>query len=245
LPLSFAVPPNSLIFDQHTDEKVNDVSSDEEALKFQKDLEKFLNENEEKYRKTFINLFEFEPSHPKPREPVDDSQYKFNPDLSCIEHTVQLGDTLQGLSIKYGTTVQRIKKVNNLFNDNMLYTRKTILIPTTQEQMKSIVQFNKESLVEQQKKEARFMEEQGTSNEIAIYYLKHYNYDYEASVEAYKLDLSKEILNFEKININDEKIETRPETNLLNEKNIFVYENSSSQIKRVNSSKKKENGGGI
>ena len=67
---------------------------------------------------------------PKPR-PVVKPKPKPKPTVvkpKTIRHTVQKGDTLYGLARKYGTTVSKIQKANNL-SGTTIRTGKTYVIP--------------------------------------------------------------------------------------------------------------------
>jgi len=207
---------------------------------YEDDLDIFLNEKEEKMknrdRKTLTILeFEVESKSAPTSNPTEENGYsngniQFNTELSCIVHPVNPGDTLQGLSIKYGTSVQRIKKMNNLYSDNMFYTLKNILIPSTEEKIKDINQIDNNMMQERQKEknlESKFMEEQSTNIDIAKYYLMHFNYDYEESVEAYKLDVVKKNFLRDSQRTREEKEEQKRESkSLLNESKIFLYDKS-------------------
>jgi len=49
----------------------------------------------------------------------------------CIRHTIKTTDTLQGVALRYNTTVAVLKQLNKLFTDNDLFKLKTLLIPVT------------------------------------------------------------------------------------------------------------------
>jgi LysM repeat protein len=44
-------------------------------------------------------------------------------------HTIQRGDTLYGIALRYGTTVQAIVNANGLANPNLIYAGQTLIIP--------------------------------------------------------------------------------------------------------------------
>ncbi|CAM4577812.1 unnamed protein product [Leuciscus chuanchicus] len=46
-----------------------------------------------------------------------------------IEHRVTDGDTLQGIALKYGVTMEQIKRVNKLFSNDCIFLRNTLNIP--------------------------------------------------------------------------------------------------------------------
>ncbi|XP_071492931.1 lysM and putative peptidoglycan-binding domain-containing protein 2-like isoform X1 [Diadema antillarum] len=45
-----------------------------------------------------------------------------------IQHNIEVGETLQGISIKYGVPIEQIKRANKLFT-NDIFMRKTLSIP--------------------------------------------------------------------------------------------------------------------
>jgi len=51
------------------------------------------------------------------------------PKIEQITHQVQIDDSLQSLSLKYGCTPAEIKQLNNLFSDVDLHTCTTISVP--------------------------------------------------------------------------------------------------------------------
>lgn len=46
-----------------------------------------------------------------------------------IEHRVTDGDTLQGIALKYGVTMEQIKRVNKLFSNDCIFLRHRLNIP--------------------------------------------------------------------------------------------------------------------
>ncbi|XP_046856989.1 lysM and putative peptidoglycan-binding domain-containing protein 1-like isoform X2 [Xenia sp. Carnegie-2017] len=50
-------------------------------------------------------------------------------DFKLVAHQVLLNDTLQGLAIKYGVTVEQIRRVNKLWINDNIHTYKTVYIP--------------------------------------------------------------------------------------------------------------------
>ncbi|XP_071139544.1 lysM and putative peptidoglycan-binding domain-containing protein 2-like [Mytilus edulis] len=55
-----------------------------------------------------------------------------------IKHSIVKGDTLQGISLKYGTTVEQIKRENQLWTNDSLFLREHLLIPVQNEDVSSI-----------------------------------------------------------------------------------------------------------
>lgn len=50
-----------------------------------------------------------------------------------IEYRVTDGDTLQGIALKYGVTMEQIKRVNKLFSNECIFLRNTLNIPVKSE----------------------------------------------------------------------------------------------------------------
>ncbi|XP_037294212.1 lysM and putative peptidoglycan-binding domain-containing protein 2-like [Manduca sexta] len=50
-----------------------------------------------------------------------------------IKHVMVKGDTLQGLALKYGVTMEKIRRANRLFATDSLFLREYLLIPVTKE----------------------------------------------------------------------------------------------------------------
>ncbi|XP_013873169.1 lysM and putative peptidoglycan-binding domain-containing protein 1 [Austrofundulus limnaeus] len=46
-----------------------------------------------------------------------------------IEHTVQPGETLQGLAVKYGVSMEQIKRANRLYTNDSIFLKKSLSIP--------------------------------------------------------------------------------------------------------------------
>ncbi|XP_022601855.1 lysM and putative peptidoglycan-binding domain-containing protein 1 [Seriola dumerili] len=46
-----------------------------------------------------------------------------------IEHKIQPGETLQGLSLKYGVTMEQIKRANRLYTNDSIFLKKSLSIP--------------------------------------------------------------------------------------------------------------------
>uniref|UniRef100_A0A3Q2QF37 LysM and putative peptidoglycan-binding domain-containing protein 2 n=1 Tax=Fundulus heteroclitus TaxID=8078 RepID=A0A3Q2QF37_FUNHE len=51
----------------------------------------------------------------------------------CIEHRVADGDTLQGIALKYGVTMEQIKRANKLFSNDCIFLRNSLSIPVASE----------------------------------------------------------------------------------------------------------------
>ncbi|KAL8197212.1 UNVERIFIED_CONTAM: LysM and putative peptidoglycan-binding domain-containing protein 2 [Gekko kuhli] len=50
-----------------------------------------------------------------------------------LEHRLGPGDTLQGIALKYGVTMEQIKRANKLFTNDCIFLRKTLNIPVISE----------------------------------------------------------------------------------------------------------------
>lgn len=50
-----------------------------------------------------------------------------------VEHLVQPGDTLQGLALKYGVTMEQIKRANRLYTNDSIFLKKHLSIPVLTE----------------------------------------------------------------------------------------------------------------
>ncbi|XP_071324849.1 lysM and putative peptidoglycan-binding domain-containing protein 1 [Trachinotus anak] len=46
-----------------------------------------------------------------------------------IEHKIQPGETLQGLSLKYGVSMEQIKRANRLYTNDSIFLKKSLSIP--------------------------------------------------------------------------------------------------------------------
>ncbi|XP_041030752.1 lysM and putative peptidoglycan-binding domain-containing protein 2 [Carcharodon carcharias] len=50
-----------------------------------------------------------------------------------IQHPVSPNDTLRGLALRYGVTMEQIKRTNKLFTSDCIFLRKTLIIPVMSE----------------------------------------------------------------------------------------------------------------
>ncbi|XP_049890898.1 lysM and putative peptidoglycan-binding domain-containing protein 2 [Epinephelus moara] len=50
-----------------------------------------------------------------------------------IEHRVTDGDTLQGIALKYGVTMEQIKRANKLFSNDCIFLKNSLNIPVVSE----------------------------------------------------------------------------------------------------------------
>jgi len=67
---------------------------------------------------------------------LDFDNVQVDSDTGMIIHTLRSRETLQGLALMYHVTVQEIKKINKIFNEQSLLLKKQILIPITVDQLK-------------------------------------------------------------------------------------------------------------
>jgi len=66
---------------------------------------------------------------------LDLEHLEVDPETQYIKHCVLYSDTIQGLCLKYGTRSPDIKKINSLWNETALFSKKVILIPVTTEEL--------------------------------------------------------------------------------------------------------------
>ncbi|XP_062848551.1 lysM and putative peptidoglycan-binding domain-containing protein 1 [Trichomycterus rosablanca] len=52
-----------------------------------------------------------------------------------IEHEVQPGETLQGLALKYGVSMEQIKRANRLYTNDSIFLKKFLYIPVLAESL--------------------------------------------------------------------------------------------------------------
>ncbi|KAL4706977.1 hypothetical protein ACJJTC_019515 [Scirpophaga incertulas] len=50
-----------------------------------------------------------------------------------VKHVMSKGDTLQGIALKYGVTMEKIRRANRLFTSDSLFLREYLLIPVTKD----------------------------------------------------------------------------------------------------------------
>ncbi|XP_029927639.1 lysM and putative peptidoglycan-binding domain-containing protein 1 [Myripristis murdjan] len=63
-----------------------------------------------------------------------------------IEHQVQPGETLQGLALRYGVSMEQIKRANRLYTNDSIFLKKSLSIPVLSD---SDVYSNKAALAEE------------------------------------------------------------------------------------------------
>ena len=106
-----------------------------------------------------------------------------------IDHQVQLEDTLAGLALYYGTTVNEIKLLNNLFS-NDIFLKKTLKIRTKvpKQKIRPHVEESKEH--KEIRLIRRFVLFTNSKPEEARFYLSNNNWDVKQAVSEYKSDSS-------------------------------------------------------
>ncbi|MCJ1394457.1 hypothetical protein MMC18_007335 [Xylographa bjoerkii] len=109
-----------------------------------------------------------------------------------VLHFLGPDDTLQSLSLAYGTPIPVLRSINNLFADHLLAARRTVLIPG--QYYKGGVSLSPRP-VEGEEEELRRSKVRKwmvgckvAEYDIALLYLQQADYDLEASIAAYKAD---------------------------------------------------------
>jgi len=59
-------------------------------------------------------------------------------DPKTFVYKVQKGDTMQGIAVKFGVTTEQIRRTNQMWTNDSLFLRDTLLIPCTKETDKSL-----------------------------------------------------------------------------------------------------------
>merc|ERR1711890_88793 len=54
-------------------------------------------------------------------------------DTKSIKHKLEPTDSLQILSVKYGVSVERLKRVNKLWSNDSIHIKEAIIIPCSEE----------------------------------------------------------------------------------------------------------------
>jgi len=111
-------------------------------------------------------------------------------DFGCINHVITDTDTLSGIALRYGITVEELRKANRLVGngDQALFQHTVLRIPVTTRppQNKGLdlasVNLLKKRLV------ARFARKGCNNLDEAQYYLEAHNYDFEAALTEYRKD---------------------------------------------------------
>ena len=54
------------------------------------------------------------------------------------KHKLQAGETLQGISLKYGVPIENIKRANKLWSNDVAFVKDTLIIPIDKERLKEL-----------------------------------------------------------------------------------------------------------
>eukprot|EP00005_Dracoamoeba_jomungandri_P014723 CAMPEP_0174265504 /NCGR_PEP_ID=MMETSP0439-20130205/26761_1 /TAXON_ID=0 /ORGANISM="Stereomyxa ramosa, Strain Chinc5" /LENGTH=201 /DNA_ID=CAMNT_0015351997 /DNA_START=575 /DNA_END=1177 /DNA_ORIENTATION=- len=108
-----------------------------------------------------------------------------------VTHVVTVHDTLPGLALKYGVTVEAIKLANNLtLSSNSVFEYKTLKIPNPRRlPTKKELQDTKPACGKEDIAISRFRNLMGATEWEAKYYLGENDWDVKSAVEEYKADL--------------------------------------------------------
>jgi len=102
----------------------------------------------------------------------------FSNDGKFVMHTVNDGDTLEGLSVKYGVAVNDIKQANKLWSQRDLFSRRTIVIPIDKEAYLKAIQQSLEERREQLILQFVEVTHATTAEANEHLRIKHYNLDH-------------------------------------------------------------------
>lgn len=62
-----------------------------------------------------------------------------------IEHKIQPGETLQGLALKYGVSMEQIKRANRMYTNDSIFLKKSLSIPVLSDCSKSVDSVSEDS----------------------------------------------------------------------------------------------------
>jgi len=115
----------------------------------------------------------------------------FDPVTDEVVHTVEKQDTLAGLAIRYGCSVNKIMRANKMYNRNAFHSRRTIKIPIKRDAFYAHI---KKSEGERSKKKqersdmaTQFAEIFNCSNHMAYTYLEKAKYDFDRAMTLYQM----------------------------------------------------------
>ena len=132
-------------------------------------------------------------------------EYQDGEGYSVVEHTVELDDTLAGLALFYGTTIDEIKSFNNLFS-NDIFSRRTLKIRTKVSRRKGVSEETKEH--RETRLMRRFILFTKCKPEEALFYLNSNEWDLKQALAEFKGDQEWERSN-EPVESNIKKISKR------------------------------------
>jgi hypothetical protein len=125
---------------------------------------------------------------------ADLSAFAFDPTTSKLIHTIERGDTLEGLALKYNTTIAELMKENRLFTRAAFYGRKTLTINVTKEQLAAHVKAKQKLEDERHQKQHEliltFCAEMECDEDMARYYLELNHWDNLRAREKLKYDIA-------------------------------------------------------
>eukprot|EP01127_Copromyxa_protea_P002926 TRINITY_DN1283_c0_g5_i1.p1 TRINITY_DN1283_c0_g5~~TRINITY_DN1283_c0_g5_i1.p1 ORF type:complete len:256 (-),score=40.91 TRINITY_DN1283_c0_g5_i1:168-875(-) len=116
------------------------------------------------------------------------------PGTNYLIHVLQTNDTIAGIALTYGVTVESIKRQNKLYSTatNSLFLRQSLVIPTTKEQVRqhlgSISRQKREKQELQEEAIHLVMKETGATREVALSFIKQAGCNIDEAIE--KLQLS-------------------------------------------------------
>jgi len=149
--------------------------------------------------------------------------------LDYYKHLVRFTDTLPGLSFKYGVTITEIKQLNNIQNNNDLYSFAEIKIPKNEDIKIDFNETEEELLLKRKMLIQSMRKKYGVTFEVAKYYLELYDFDYDYATKDYVEDFEWEKSHpIELVSFSEQHVASRS------------YSTSSKSSK--NSSKKKSKG---
>lgn len=110
-----------------------------------------------------------------------------------ILHIIQSTDTLQGLLVKFNTTLPAVKKANKLFNldQNSFKLRKNIILPIEKSKYFEVMrprQAEPEQVEDRGELIARFCDATGTEEDVAMTFLSMRNWNLEKAVQKFEKD---------------------------------------------------------
>eukprot|EP00761_Pharyngomonas_kirbyi_P011642 gb/GECH01011668.1/.p1 GENE.gb/GECH01011668.1/~~gb/GECH01011668.1/.p1 ORF type:complete len:202 (+),score=63.71 gb/GECH01011668.1/:1-606(+) len=109
-------------------------------------------------------------------------------------------DTLTGLAISYGVSVENIKRANNIISSDLdFYEKEFLIIPDPDHPNPQLIEDDKPA-INQVKTIRLFSESANCSREEAKYYLSSNDWDFRTALEEYRADIEWE---------NDQMIDSR------------------------------------
>jgi LysM repeat protein len=109
-------------------------------------------------------------------------------DGEFIRHKVSGTDNIQGIALKYGISVAKIKSVNRISKDTELYGHTHILVPRSKNASRKPKVGGDEKGYLKIQVIQKFKKEHSVSQEIAKYYLEANEFDYELACKDFEDD---------------------------------------------------------